>query len=262
MKTFSFAVLVALSMPTTVRAQGSTLLNIDAVTHDGTLKPPVDSARFRDNIFENGTIDFSASSIFDAATYDISGNFIKFDVVSRENHYYYRSSTFNHPNFRAFGDLCDAPRDLAPGVYDVTAVLCFPNQDVGDSDGCFGVPENRQVVITNGFGISDFVLVDGDTDADLTGFNCQPYACRDGATKFNIRADFFGNVKSVRLSIDGPVSNVRVENVPPYALFGDINSNYAGVPFPTGTYTVSAQAFTGNGASGEGSPIMTYEFRI
>lgn len=70
------------------------------------------------------------------------------------------------------------------------------------------------------FGIEDLVPVNADTNRDILGdsfydnpLDCKPYAnaCFKGATNLNIRAETFGPVSRVLLSISGPVTSSRFE---------------------------------------------------
>lgn len=113
------------------------------------------------------------------------------------------------------------------------------------------------------FGVNDLVLVDADTNQDIDGgFACSPSPCLGSSVNFNIRAETFGNIGSVRLTIDGPIRENRVENVAPFALLGDSLGDYAGSPFPTGTYTVTARAFTRLDAKGDDSAVFSLTFSI
>ena len=116
---------------------------------------------------------------------------------------------------------------------------------------------------TSSIGISKFVLVDAATDLDVPeGFNCTPSACVDSATNFNIRAETFGDVKSVHLRLTGGLFADRVENFPPFAVFGDISGVYFGKELPSGTYTIKAEAYPLPDAGGTPSPAKTFQFMI
>ena len=79
------------------------------------------------------------------------------------------------------------------------------------------------------------------------------------AALFNIRANTNPNpVASVSIALSGPVNKTQIENVAPYALFGDSNGNYAGQALPLGYYTITAIAYSGSNLSGNqiGNPIV------
>jgi len=55
---------------------------------------------------------------------------------------------------------------------------------------------------------------------------------------------------SVSLSIVGPITNTQIENVAPYALFGDTNGNFNGENVQNGDYLLTLKAFDGSAGSG------------
>ncbi len=57
---------------------------------------------------------------------------------------------------------------------------------------------------------------------------------------------------SVNLTLTGPVTGSRVENLFPYTIFGDnaINGDITGKNFQAGTYTITGKAYTGSNLSG------------
>lgn len=97
--------------------------------------------------------------------------------------------------------------------------------------------------------ISGFVLVDSNTDQDLG-------ALVDGSvidlsavgSSLNVRADAAASVESVRFDLNG--NRLRVENIAPYALAGDRNSDYLKWSPAPGTYTIAATPFGADGAQG------------
>ena len=116
---------------------------------------------------------------------------------------------------------------------------------------------------SSSYGITRFVLVDADTDLDIDGgFNCKPAACIGTTTSFNIRAETFGEVGSVRLLSGKRSPPSRIESVEPYAVFGDNARDYLGHPLPAGDYTIEAQAFPLPNAQGTPSPLVRLDFTI
>ncbi len=63
-------------------------------------------------------------------------------------------------------------------------------------------------------------------------------------TRFNIRADPSGDVKSVAFDLAGPVHQRRTENATPYSLFGDWKGNYYSGNLPVGNYRLSVTPYT------------------
>jgi hypothetical protein len=116
------------------------------------------------------------------------------------------------------------------------------------------------------YGVDGFVLLDAIKDEDIAGgFNCTP-ACTGTATRFNIRAESFGTVGSVRLRLSGRLSTGwRVENVAPYTIRGDTPGtppDYYEMALPSGDYTIEAEAFPLPGGEGRGSGIESLEFTM
>ena len=116
------------------------------------------------------------------------------------------------------------------------------------------------------YGISGFVLVNAVSNFDIeNGFDCLADSnCNVGADKFNVRAESFGDVKSVRLSLSGRLSTSRVENVFPWSLFGDKPGpplDYLQSDLPQGDYTILAEAFPEEQAVGT-SNNATFQFTV
>lgn len=223
-------------------AQGSTLLDIFPIN------PVTDGAateianNFNQNVVDtaagNGQINFEARSAVGA---DISTDQVLFEV---------RGFLFNEERldttapFSAFGDTNGDfnGRALPPGVYTITATLCF------ETSGCIGVPTTTQFVVNNGFGISEIVLVDPVTDTDIGRVG----TISGSTTPYNIRVETYGDVESVVLTLLGPDVTVnRIENVEPYALFGDTNGDYNGRTSAPGRYSLTVTPYTGDRADGE-----------
>lgn len=77
-----------------------------------------------------------------------------------------------------------------------------------------------------------------------------------------IRADTWGDVNSVRLTLDGPISFRAIENNMPYTLFGDGRWHYQGMYFQKGSYTITAQAFSKPDGHGLRGRIISFDFEI
>ncbi len=67
---------------------------------------------------------------------------------------------------------------------------------------------------------------------------------------------------SVRLTLGGPVSASRIENVAPYSVFGDSSGNYAGKAFGAGSYTLRMQAYPAQDAGGSLLLDSTHAFKV
>ena len=79
----------------------------------------------------------------------------------------------------------------------------------------------------------------------------------------NIRANSsFSSTKSVYFKLSGRLSRVWTENAAPYALYADNAGNYAGVTFPTGSYTLLAEAWSGSNRTGTKLGSSTINFTV
>lgn len=108
--------------------------------------------------------------------------------------------------------------------------------------------------------------MNADTNLDIeNGFDCLADPnCNVGGSWFNVRAESFGNVKSVRLSVSGRLSASRIENVSPWSLFGDNPGpppNYLRKRLPPGDYMVAAEAFPEEQAVGNAN-TKTLQFTV
>jgi hypothetical protein len=76
------------------------------------------------------------------------------------------------------------------------------------------------------------------------------------SAQLNMEAKFNGvaNIRSVRLTLDKPAES-RCEGTAPFALFGNLGSNYYGKPFQLGKRLVTASAY--NRSSCSGAPVAT-----
>ena len=111
-------------------------------------------------------------------------------------------------------------------------------------------------VINGGNALSSFYLVDAETDEDIM-------ALEDGMAldldtlpvSLNVRAEAGDKVKSVRFELS-PTDYSRVENVPPFALYGDLSSDYLGGSFEEGDITITATPYTMTRTEGDaGEPL-------
>ncbi len=112
--------------------------------------------------------------------------------------------------------------------------------------------------------ISSFTLVNADTNEDIVALsegmeiNLNAYP----NTKFNIRANASSDTKSVRLQLSGALSKTQTESVAPYALYGDVNGNYAGTLFLAGDYTITATSYSATGAGGVAGDPFSINFKV
>ncbi|WP_420393486.1 family 16 glycosylhydrolase [Acuticoccus sp.] len=63
-------------------------------------------------------------------------------------------------------------------------------------------------------------------------------------------ADDFGTTESIRFDVSGALNKTKIESYTPYALFGDAGGNYFDGSMGLGKYSVTASAFSSDGAAG------------
>ncbi|MGH7359478.1 MAG: Ig domain-containing protein [Candidatus Rokuibacteriota bacterium] len=149
--------------------------------------------------------------------------------------------------------------------YDVTVVVTDPDGNSGS------VTFNLFSVACEEPRIARFVLVDAKRDQDVRRL-------KDGdviqlgwlSGRFTVRVEVYPEtleesftgvvVESVRFELDG--RRIRTENVPPYALGGDIEGDYASFPISAGVHTLTATPFGANGASGPPGVSKTVTFEV
>ena len=121
------------------------------------------------------------------------------------------------------------------------------------------------VLFMNRPGVTGFTLIDAETDLPVPGFDPMPANATLNIKRIprhlNIRANVAGSYESVRFAFDGN-ANFRTENEAPYALFGDVNGDYALGAFRLGEHRLRATPYTGNHASGEAGAPLEITFTV
>jgi hypothetical protein len=114
-------------------------------------------------------------------------------------------------------------------------------------------------------GVGTFYFVNSETNQDI-GLVTTCNGCFSPSTPVTIRAETFGDVQSVKLGLEGPtqLSFTKVENIVPYTLFGDNSEtgDVFGQTFESGSYTVTAQAYSELYAGGAASDIKSVDFIV
>ena len=116
------------------------------------------------------------------------------------------------------------------------------------------VTANIQVVDNSNDMQAWLIDATSDTQFRLLGDQNQIDINTLGFQSFSIEAtNAPAGTASVSLGIAGPVTNTQVENVAPYALFGDTNGDFNGENIQTGNYVLTLRAF--DAASGGGTEL-------
>jgi len=119
--------------------------------------------------------------------------------------------------------------------------------------------------------ISLFTLVDAKRDRDVAILkDGDVLLLRSLPRKLSVRVDaypetlaesFYGGVvESTRFELDGVA--IRTENVPPYALGGDIRGDYASFRLTPGPHTLTAIPFDADAASGKQGEAKSISFDV
>lgn len=148
---------------------------------------------------------------------------------------------------------------IGAGTYEIT----YSYTD--EVTGCTASITKTLEVIETVLSVQSFTLVNADTHEDILlitegtqiDINALP------TSNLNIRANTTDDVESVRLELSGAMIASRIENVAPYALFGDFPAGiYSGKPLTVGNYNISAQPFSENRLSGEEGNSLQLNFEI
>ena len=117
-------------------------------------------------------------------------------------------------------------------------------------------------VVNSSNSLASFVLVDAESDEDIM-------ALEDGMmldlnslpAHLNVRAEAGDKVKSVAFEIS-PTDYSRVENVVPFALYGDLSSDYLGGSFAEGEITISATPYTMTRTEGDAGETLSITLQV
>lgn len=118
------------------------------------------------------------------------------------------------------------------------------------------------IATVDSLGVSEFVWVNSYTNADIGKVEAVCNECFDLAIPVNIRVNTFGDVNSVIMTLDGPLTSRITDNFMPWALFGDVYHDYNGQIFEKGSYTITVQVFSSPGGTGVEGPLVSVDFEI
>lgn len=173
--------------------------------------------------------------------------------------------TENYVPYVIFGDNMGdfSGKLLPPGQYTLTAI---PYEEA-NAEGAAGTPLeiNFTIDVTDGLQVTDFDLYDASTDEKLLDLedgsviNLGELDNNNLTMLINTLPDFVGSVK---LELSGPISNMRIENTKPYAVFRNDDSNFFGREFVPGEYTLKATPYTENDAQGMTGTALEVNFSM
>jgi hypothetical protein len=167
--------------------------------------------------------------------------------------------TDNGSPYSLFGDSDGKFKSghLTAGSHTVTATPYSRSGGSGDAGSALSVT----FTVTDRT-LTGFVLVDADTDEDIMPLT-------DGTRldlsmlprHLNVRAETGGEeIGSVKFKLDGGYS--RIENVEPFALFGNHGPDYLAGTLRTGKRTLTATPYRKDRAKGDKGPSLSVQLRI
>lgn len=153
------------------------------------------------------------------------------------------------------------PWNVQPGVYTIRAIPYSGNNGAGVT----GTYREITIVVIDGnqpcqvsdIAVTSFTLVDAASNTDIGPLADGAVVDLSATGPINVRADVFcgEHIESVKFKLNTN-SSFRIENIAPYALAGDNNSNYYNWNVQPGVYTITATPFGGNNATGvAGTPL-------
>ena len=155
----------------------------------------------------------------------------------------------------------------APGAYAITTTGYAGT----GATGATGAPLAVTLTFTGGsnnnanLAVNSLSLINADNNQVISGFSNitsnQTINLASLPTRnLSIRANTAAGVQSVRMLLDG---RSQVENIKPYALFGDNNGNYnAWRPVAGKTYSLAVTGYAASGASGQAGQTLSVTLRF
>ncbi len=148
---------------------------------------------------------------------------------------------------------------IGAGTYEIT--YSFTDEVIGCTASVVKTLEVVETVLS----VLSFTLVNAETNEDIVELTegLQIAMSSLPTLNLNIRANTTDDVQSVFLEITGAILGSRIENVAPYALFGDFPANhYFGKPFASGFYTITADPYSENRLGGKLGTSLTINFEL
>jgi hypothetical protein len=163
-------------------------------------------------------------------------------------------------DFRSLQQTHDGGYILGGNSYSTTS---GDKTEASQADGDYWVvklapfPEGEQV--------KSFTLINTESEQPIRTLNDRDtITLADLPTKkLNIRADTHPDtVGSVKFELSGPQNRIQVENVVPYALFGDVRGDYEKWYPAPGSYTLTATPYSLPNGQGEAGTPLTIHFTV
>ncbi|NJB36295.1 T9SS type A sorting domain-containing protein [Croceivirga sp. JEA036] len=92
-----------------------------------------------------------------------------------------------------------------------------------------------------------FVLLNSETDEQLSTVQNGDIFNKNLAPKFGIIVNTPSNAKQASLTLEGPINRSTTEGSAPFSLFGDIGVDIQGKEFPIGNYSITTTVTLNNG---------------
>lgn len=112
--------------------------------------------------------------------------------------------------------------------------------------------------------VTSYTLINADSDTDLMPLIDGMEINIDDlpTTNLDIRVNTSNDVESVRMTLSGALSRGWTENTAPFALFGNIGTDYLGTEFVAGSYSVSTTPYSLNSLRGIAGAPLTITFQL
>ena len=149
---------------------------------------------------------------------------------------------------------------LPTGLYTLIATPYSAPRLKGEA----GTPMIVHFEVVAHYTLASFSLINADTDEEMGTLKDGDVIHLSSQKNINIRAHpSVEMVGSVKFALRGPVAENQVENVVPYALFGDEPpAAYRDRHLPVGTYTLTATPYSGARARGMQGTPLTISFEV
>lgn len=150
---------------------------------------------------------------------------------------------------------------IGAGTYPITYTYTDPNTGCDDS-------ATKSITVTTEnieLSVLSFTLINADTNEPILELTSGAVIAIGDlpTTNLNIRANTTMDVGSVSFTLTGAQAHSSLENVAPYALYGDSPvGEYFGNEFIAGNYVVSATPHSLNGGSGVAGTSLTIGFEL